>query len=237
MLSVPDSGGKIGQVQTCTLRAPLEGPIQTRPPLLLDLPPQALPDLPFRPRPEPARGELRGTMAHAVRDVLSRDDEVLAGLVLASQQDVDVRIVGVPVVSRHPLEPRPKIALDLRHELTSVGLQIANLCAVLRRDDDLAVMPVGLDPPGKGLGVDLILPCRLEATRAAIRLYSVPLDVVEILSDRREPDLRMLDDADLHDHPPRARSESSSGQARSRVTAPEPRSGASASRAVAKRLP
>ena len=237
MLSVPDRGGKVGQVQNCALRAPLEGAIEARPPLLLDLRGQALPDLPFRPRPEPSRGELRGAMAHAVRDVLSGDDEILAGLVLASQQDVDVRIVGVPVVSRRPLEPRPKIALDLRHELTGVGLQIGNLCAVLRRDDDLAVMPVGLDPPGKGLGVDLILPCRLEATRAAVRLYSVPLDVVEILPDRRESDLRMLDDADLHDHPPRARSESSSGQARGRVTSPEPRSRASASREVAQRLP
>ena len=47
----------------------------------------------------------------------------------------------------------------------------------------------------------------------------------------------MLDDADLHDRPPRARSESSSGQARSRVTPPESRSGASAPRAVAQRLP
>jgi hypothetical protein len=99
------------------------------------------------------------------------------------------------------------------------------------------MMPVGLDPAGKRLGVSLILPCRLEATRAAIRLYAVPLDVVEILPDRRGPNLRVLDDADLHDHPPRARSERSSGQARSCITPPEPRSGASASRAVAQRLP
>ena len=144
-----------------------------------------------------------------------------------------MRIISVPVVGRHPLEPRPEIALDLRHELTGVELQIAELRAILRRDDDLEVMPVGLDPAGEGLSIDLILPCRLEATRAAIRLYSVPLDVVEILPDRRRLDLRVLDDADLHDRPPRARSESSSGQARSRVTPPESRSRASASRAVA----
>ena len=133
MLSVPDSGGKVGQVQNSALRAPLEGPIQTRPPLLLDLPRQALPDLAFCPRPEPSRGEFRSAMAHAVRDVLSGDDEVIASLVLASQQDVDVRIVGVPVVRRHPLEPRPEIALDLRHELKGIGLQITNLCAVLQQ--------------------------------------------------------------------------------------------------------
>ena len=89
---------------------------------------------------------------------------------------------------------------------------------------------------GEGLGVDLILPCRLEPTRTAIRLTAVPLDLVEILPERCRLDIRMRDDADLHNHPPRARSESSSGQTCRRGIPPESCSGAGASCAVAQRL-
>ena len=69
-------------------------------------------------------------------------------------------------------------------------------------------MPVGLDPTGEGLGVVLIGSCRLEATRAgaAVGLDAVRLDVVQILLDRRGPNMRLSHEADFHAHPRQARS-------------------------------
>lgn len=72
------------------LRASLQGAIEARPSLKLHLARQTLADLPFGPRPEPARGNLRRAMVYAVRDVVACNDEVLAHLILSTQHDVDM---------------------------------------------------------------------------------------------------------------------------------------------------
>ena len=46
-------------------------------------------------------------MAEAVGDVVTGDDEVFARLVTPAHDQVGVRVVGVPVIDRHPIQPRP----------------------------------------------------------------------------------------------------------------------------------
>ncbi len=237
VVSILDGGRKPSQVQSSVLRAPLKGMIETRPALLHHLTGQALLDLTLRPRPQPTRGEFRGAMAHSVSDVVARDDQVLAGLIPAPQQDMDMRIVGIPMIGRHPFEPGSEIALDLRHEFPCVGLQVADLGAVFRRDDNLEVMSITLDPVREGFGVNLFPIPRIEMTGTAIGLDTVPLDVVEILPERGRLDSRMLDDAELDDGPPRAWPKRLAGEACGCIPSTEARTRSVARDAIAKRLP
>ena len=56
---------------------------------------------------------LLGADAHPVGDVVLGDDEVFAGFFLAADQHMAVRVAGVEVVDRHPIEPRAEILLHL----------------------------------------------------------------------------------------------------------------------------
>ncbi len=84
----------------------LQGTVEARPPLLLHLALQGLPDLQLGARPQPFGRQFGGPMPEAVGDVVARDDEVFAGVVAPAHDDVRVRVVGVPVIDRHPLQPR-----------------------------------------------------------------------------------------------------------------------------------
>ena len=52
---------------------------------------------------------LLGAGAHSLADVAAIDHQIAAIVRLAAHQDVDVRIVGVPVIDRDPVEPRAKV--------------------------------------------------------------------------------------------------------------------------------
>ena len=79
----------------------------------------------FAPRPQ------------AVADVITRDDEIGAILRDAPHQQVDVGIVGVPMIDRDPIEPGPEIAFHLNDEVAGEGLEIvisaASLGATMKR--------------------------------------------------------------------------------------------------------
>jgi len=58
-----------------------------------------------------------------VADVITGDDEIGAILRDAPHQQVDVRIVGVPVIDCDPVKPGPEIALHLDHEVAVKALR------------------------------------------------------------------------------------------------------------------
>src|SRR5689334_3989669 len=91
--------------------------VQTGPPRLLHIASQAGLDIEIGPRTQPFGGDLAGPSPHPVADVLAADHEVLALLIPAPHDHVTVRIVGIPVVDRDPLEARAKIALHAAHEV------------------------------------------------------------------------------------------------------------------------
>src|SRR5690606_33724236 len=72
--------------------------IEAGPAILTDFALQPLPDLPFGTRSQPFGGQLAGPVAHALRDIVACDDQVPPGFVLATQDDMGMRVVGVPVV-------------------------------------------------------------------------------------------------------------------------------------------
>ena len=81
----------------------LQRAIQASPPLLIHLAQQGALDLQLGARPQPFRGQLCGALTHASGDVRLRNNQVLAGVFLAAQHDMCMRVVGVPVVHSNPV--------------------------------------------------------------------------------------------------------------------------------------
>src|SRR5262245_54891403 len=55
-----------------------------------------------------------------------------------------MRVLGVPVVNRYPLEHAPKVTLRLRHQVPGTGLEVGQLRRVFRGYDEPEMMPVVL---------------------------------------------------------------------------------------------
>ncbi len=71
---------------------------------------------------------VRGPAAHPLGDVVAGNDKVFSSIVLATQDDVRVRVAGVPVVHhRHPVQPRAQVGLQARHQVPGVGTQVFEL--------------------------------------------------------------------------------------------------------------
>ncbi|MBR0856912.1 hypothetical protein JQ570_21055 [Bradyrhizobium liaoningense] len=82
---------------------------------------------------------------------MPRVHEIGAGLVRAAHEQVDVRIVDVPVIGSDPVEPRAQIRFHLLRELGGERLEVGHLASVvLGRDDEAEMVAVVLAPVGKG---------------------------------------------------------------------------------------
>src|SRR4051794_5123425 len=69
---------------------------------------------------------------------------------------MDVRVVGVPGIDGHPVEPRAEIGLHLPGQIAGEGLEIRHVAGVLWRDDEPEMMPVLLAPPCKSRAVSAV---------------------------------------------------------------------------------
>jgi hypothetical protein len=70
---------------------------------------------------------------------------------------MDVRIVGVPVIDRDPIEARPEIALHLGHEVAGERLEVGHFSGILRRDDEAEVMPIVMAAAREGRRIEPVL--------------------------------------------------------------------------------
>src|SRR5580698_5704111 len=96
------------------------------------------------------RDEIFGPRAQATADIVAGDDEVGAGIIDTADQQMNVGIVGVPMVDSDPVELRTEIGLHLPGEIEGKRLEIGHLAGILWRDDEPEMMPVTLAAVGKG---------------------------------------------------------------------------------------
>ena len=66
---------------------------------------------------------------HSLTDVVASDQEVVAVIAFAADKDMDMGIVGVPVIDAEPIEPRAEIAFNLRHRSRVNNFKSANCSA------------------------------------------------------------------------------------------------------------
>ena len=55
-----------------------------------------------------------------------------------------MRIVGIPVIDRHPVQLRAEVPFHLTHQLAGECLEVHHFGSVLWRDDESEMMPVVL---------------------------------------------------------------------------------------------
>ena len=154
-------------------------------------------------RPQLQGRPLLRAQAHAIGDVVLGDDQVFAEIVLAPDDDVAVRMAGVVVVHRHPIELGPEVGLHLAHHVAGEAAQVREAVAVLGRDDEAEGMPVAFASLDEGLAILLVALGSVELTALAVAGRAVPLDVAQMRA-RRTAAGAVTDDPRLHHHPPLA---------------------------------
>lgn len=136
-------------------------------------------------------------------DVVAADHQITPVVGAASNQDVDVRVVGVPMVDRHPVELRVEILGRVLHELAGEGAQVGHLAGVFGRDDEAEMVPVVFAPAGERLDVGL-LRSRVEHMRpGAVAGDALAFEIADMPCQGRgaEAGAGMADDACGDDRP------------------------------------
>ena len=82
-------------------------------------------------------------------DVIAADDQILTVLGTPAHQDMDVRIVGVPMIDGDPVQLRSEVALDVGHELAREGAEVRQFGGVLRRNGEAEMVAVVLAALGE----------------------------------------------------------------------------------------
>ncbi len=180
-------------------------PVEAGEALLLDLGAQALLDLAVAPEAQIEGDDLGRTLAHAVPDVIAGDNEILAGVVLAAQQDVGVGMAGVVMVDGDPIEPGIEIGLHARHQPPRHALQIVIGGAVIGRDDEAELMPVAVAALQEGAAIGAIMRGIIELAGQPFAGDAIALQIAQMHLGGIEPALQ-LDHARFDDHAPTAES-------------------------------
>lgn len=91
-------------------------------------------------------------------DIVAADNEILAIICFAPEQDMDMGIVGIPVVDRNPIKLRAQIPRGVRHQFPGESSEVSHLSSIFRRHRKPEMMPVPLTALGKGLCIGIIGP-------------------------------------------------------------------------------
>src|SRR3546814_10707065 len=121
---------------------PLQRSVETRPALGLDLARQRIGDVARAARSEFESGEILGAPAQPFAHIAAIDDKILAVVRDAAHEDMDVRIVGVPVIDRDPVEARLEILCHVGHEVAGEAPEVADLPGIFRPDDETDMMTI-----------------------------------------------------------------------------------------------
>src|SRR5579871_317512 len=116
--------------------------------------------------------------AHSLPEISTVDPEVVAALVDAAHDDMDVRVVGVVVVHRRPNELAPGVSFDLRHELPGEFRQV-DLRPILGRDDETKLALLVRHGWAKSLRAEFLIGA-VQSTGRPVALDPVPLQVGQV---------------------------------------------------------
>jgi hypothetical protein len=165
-------------------RFPAQRPIKLGPAFGSNLRFKAAPDLKLRSRAELPGNKISGTRPQARSDVIAADDKVRATVGAAAHQDVDMGMLGIPVIDRDPVEPRTKIARGLMHEFAGKAPQAFQLARIIRRDNEPEMMPVAFAALSESPAVCIVPGNIEEFAGRSIAGDAVPLEITDMGSQR-----------------------------------------------------
>ena len=190
--------GKIDDAGVLTVADEL--PIKLGPALGPDLPFEITANVEIGPRPEFLRHEIACAVPHPLPDVIAGDHEILAVIGTAAQDDMDMGIVGVPVIHRDPVQRRAKILLHPGHQVAGEGFEIGHVDGVLGRDDEPEMVPIVGAAFGEILDIGIVGSGTEHASVLAVTGYTFASQIGEVSGERRGArgmaDNTSLDDRD-----------------------------------------
>src|SRR5262245_29912742 len=95
-----------------------------------------------------------------------------------------VRMPGVEVINRHPIEFGVEVLLHLSHQIAEEWLEIAQLGAVLGRDNETELVGIALRALQESDAVDIVPPGIVEAARVTFPSDPVALNVAQMRTSR-----------------------------------------------------
>jgi len=125
----------------------------------------------------------------------------VAFVITPAQHDMRVRMAGIEVIDRHPIELRAEIFFHARHQTAGQRFQVVIFDAILRRHDETELVAVILGTVEKSLAVGLILQRIVKLTRLALAGHAVALDITQMRLCSTHPFAGQFDDAGFDNDP------------------------------------
>jgi hypothetical protein len=101
--------------------------------------------------------ELLCLSSHSLANIVARDNQILVIAGPATDNDMDVGMLCIPVIDGDPVEAGAQIAFGFGHEVAREGFDIGKFSGILGRNDEAEMMPVLLAPLCKSPMIDALL--------------------------------------------------------------------------------
>jgi hypothetical protein len=118
-------------------------------------------------------------------DVVTADDEILTVIGASADQDMDVWIVGIPMIDGNPVEFCAEVALGIGHQITGKGAKVGHPGRIFRRNDETEMVAVLFAPFSERALIDGVGSRIEHAGMRAITGDAIPLQVSNVLYQRR----------------------------------------------------
>jgi len=127
-------------------------------------------------------------------NIRARDHQVATVLAATTHQQVDMRSSGVVVLGGDPFNARAEIKLDVSYEVAGVALQVVDLAAVLRRNNDPKMVAIVLAALNEGGSVGPVELSIKHLDRIAFASRAVALDIEGVRHERAAATAGSVDD-------------------------------------------
>jgi hypothetical protein len=154
-------------------------------PVVVDLAGELLLYFQFTLRPELTGDEITRPCPDSMGNIIARDVEDLALIGDPAHYDMSVRVAGVVMIDRNPIEGGVKVLLDLSHQSTCEALQVAQCDAIVGANNEAELMAVFSCALGKILCVNLVLQRRVGMPALTVQCDAFPLKIAQVSGDSR----------------------------------------------------
>jgi hypothetical protein len=93
---------------------------------------------------------------------------------------MNMGMAGIKMVHRHPIELRSQVSFEFAHEVAGEARQVAELRALLGRDDDAELVAIVLATIEEGIAVGPVLRRRIQPAALTIARGAVALNITEM---------------------------------------------------------
>lgn len=178
--SLPGSVPEARRHQSVVVFQPAQLPVESGQSVGGHVGPQLACNLAFRTRAEFEADQGGGAFADSGGQVVPGEYKVFSRLVLAPDDDMNVRMPGVEMVRSHPVETGPKVAFHLRHQAARQGPEVVVRASVLRGQDKAELMPVAFGPLKKAFALHPVVVRTVELSPFSSPAHAIALNIAQV---------------------------------------------------------